>query len=343
MIFEVHSENIFGVKKLTDADLGLNQGHQTHIGLFDGILTYLNNEDEIKESYLIFKNTCERLDCYFDRIKNPDGSFRSPKIRMGETDSIVRRIREYASQSQSSLDLYLLWFSLDNKELVFILFEEGSDDYQFLKNLNALEGKFTFSSDILHYVFSRFRQTNENILVELELNCQGVKSRRIFRRLDIERANEIFRQTGRIGEELVCKYLDQLQFESKIVDFSWMNQSRESGLPYDFKIVQNDNEVRFVDVKTTRFRFDTPLVFSSQETAFISDEPILYSIFRTYNIANKVPKLRICDNSKTKMDIINNDFSRYSSVCDSHGYRAQASFMVSPNDPMLLFSPEIIL
>lgn len=341
MIFEVHSEYIFGVKKLTDADLGQNIGHQTHIGLFDGILTYLSNEDEIKQSYLIYKNKCERLDCYFDRIKNPDGTFRSPKIRTGETDSIVRRIREYASQTDA--ELYLMWFSLDNNELLFILFEKDSEDFQFLHNFGTLSGRYSFSTDILNYVFARFNQTNENILAELELNSQGIQGRRTFRRTDIDRANEIFRQTGRLGEELICKYLDHLKFKSEIIDFSWMNQSRESGLPYDFKIIQNNRLERFVDVKTTRFKFDSPLVFSSQETSFVSTEPILYSVYRTYNIANNEPKLRICDNSKDKLKLINEDYTKYSSVCKSHGYRVQSSFLVLTSDPMFTFSQDIIL
>lgn len=341
MIFKVHNENIFGIKKLTEADLGQNMGHQTHIGLYEGILTYLRNEDEIKESYLIYKNKCERLDCYFDRIKNPDGTFRSPKIRAGETDSIVKKIREYSSHTNA--ELFLMWFSLDNKELLFVLFEKDSEDFKFLANSGVIGGKFSFTNEILRYVFTRFNQTNEDILVELELNSQGIKSHRKYRRIDIERANEMFRQTGRIGEEMVCKYLDQLRFRSEIIDFSWMNQSRESGLPYDFKVLQNDNRERFVDVKTTRFKFESPLVFSSQETAFVSNEPILYSVFRTYDIAKEEPKLRICNNSKDKMKLINEDYHRYSSVCESHGYGVQSSFLVSPTDPMLTFSPNIIL
>lgn len=287
MIFKVHNENIFGIKKLTEADLGQNVGHQTHIGLYEGILTYLKNEDEIKESYLIFRNNCERLDCYFDRIKNSDGSFRSPKIRIGESESIVKRIREYAEQCGD--ELYLMWFSLDNNELLFLLFEQDSEDFLFLQNAGALSGKYPFTADILNYVFSRFNQTNENILVDLELGCQGIKSHRTYRRIDIERANKLFLQTGKTGEELIFKYLDHLKFKSMIIDFSWMNQSRESGLPYDFRIIQNDTLERFVDVKTTRFKFDLPIVFSAQETSFISQEPVLYSVFRTYNIANDAP------------------------------------------------------
>lgn len=341
MIFKIHSENVYGIKKLTYADLGQNIGHQTHIGLYEGILTYLSNEDEIKESYLIYENKCDRLDCYFDRIKNPDGTFRSPKIRMGETDSIVKRIREYAANSYS--DLYLMWFSLDNGELLFLLFKKDSADYQHLVADDSLNGRFIFSEKTLKYVFSRFNETNESILTDLELNCHGIKSLKTYRRIDIERANELFRQTGKIGEELICKYLDTLKFKSKIIDYSWMNQSRESGLPYDFTVIQTDNTERYIDVKTTRFKFNSPLIFSSQETSFISNNAVLYSIYRTYNISNNKPKLRICDNSKDKIRLINDDFSKYSSICKSHGYKVQSSFIIQPDDPVLIFSSDIQL
>lgn len=175
------------------------------------------------------------------------------------------------------------------------------------------------------------------------MNSQGIQGRKTYRSIDVERANEMYRRTGRIGEELIFKYLDNLKHKSKIVDFSWMNQSRESGLPYDFKIIQNDNESRLIDVKTTRYKFDSPLVFSSQEISFVSNEPVLYSVYRTYSIANEEPKLRICDNSKAKMRIVNEDYSKFSAICKSHGYRAQSSFLVYPSDPMLTFFPEIIL
>lgn len=342
IIFKIHEENTFGVKKLTDADLGQNTGHQTHIGLYKDTLTHLKDEDKVNESYLIFQDRCERLDCFFDRIENQDGSFRSPKIRIGNTASIVRRIREYASHSIHPL--YLMWFGLDNKELIFVLFEEGSEDFQFFRRLGVIGGSFRFTEEIQQYVFSRFDSTNEDIMVELELNSQGIQGNNRYRRIDIERANQMFRQTGRIGEELVFKYLDQLKHNSKINDFSWVNKSMESGLPYDFLVTQNDNKERYIDVKTTRFRFESPIVFSSQEVLFISREPILYSVYRTYNIANKKePLLRICDNSKDKMIQISHDYNDYCAICDSHGYKPQSSFLVSPEDPALSFTPAILI
>lgn len=340
MIFNVHNENRFGIKILTDADLGRGNSHQTHIGLYEGVLSFLDNTNEIKEAYLIYKDRCERLDCYFDRIENPDGTFRSPKIRYGFTESIVKRIREYAATCDT--ELYLLWFGLDNNELLFVLFEADSEDYEFLRTRNTIKGTFGFSKEILEYVFSRFAQTNENILLDLELNCQGFPTRKRYRRIDIERANEIFKVTGKAGEELVCKYLEQQKLNSVIKDYAWMNKSRESGLPYDFTIIQKDNAERYIDVKTTRFGFSTPMAFSSQEVSFIATEKVLYSVFRTYNISN-LPLLRICDNCIDKMGVIYNDYNAYSATCNQHGYTAQSAFFVLPSDPSFLFSDEISL
>ena len=44
MFFELNDEKRIGYKQLTDADLGRSLlSHQTHIGLFDDVLTYLPN------------------------------------------------------------------------------------------------------------------------------------------------------------------------------------------------------------------------------------------------------------------------------------------------------------
>lgn len=341
MIFKIHKENTFGIKQLTDADLGKGISHQTHIGLYDGVLTNLNDIDEIKESYLLFNDNCWRLDCYFDRIENPDGTFRSPKIRFGDTDSIVRKIREIASVKNTPL--YLMWFGLDNGDIVFLLFDQSSMDFNFLSNRIEFNDKYQFSKEIMTYVVNRFNETNEGILSELEKTSQGIPVNRHYRRIDIERANRLFKETGKYGEELVYKYLEQLKRREKILRLTWENKSRESGLPYDFRIMNTDHCETFIDVKTTRFNFDNPMIFSSQEVEFITDKSIQYSVYRAYNIAKENPLLRICDNCRDKMDIVHTDYIPYKSRCFEHGYDVQSSFIVLPSDSILKFSPQISL
>jgi len=48
MFFKLHAEYKIGIKLLTKADLGLGTSHQTHIGLYDGIFTFLSDKEEEK-------------------------------------------------------------------------------------------------------------------------------------------------------------------------------------------------------------------------------------------------------------------------------------------------------
>ena len=113
IFFKFNKEKRLGFKKLTEADLGLSTSHQTHIGLYEGVFTFLQNSDVVKSGILIYNDYCEVLDCSFDRIQNPDGSFRSPKIKIGSdsNNSIVAKIREFAKVSPKS-KWYLIWSGL---------------------------------------------------------------------------------------------------------------------------------------------------------------------------------------------------------------------------------------
>lgn len=53
----------------------------------------------------------------------------------------------------------------------------------------------------------------------------------------------------------------------------------ETGLPYDFSIQKNDQNVIFIDVKSTNFKFEQPLIFSNQEIECIADKSN-YHIYR---------------------------------------------------------------
>lgn len=109
MFFRAHGEGRIGYKQLTDADLGRGATtHQTHIGLFDDILTFLYDQRVEEEAMLIFNNNSDMVDCFFDRIENPDGSFRSPKIRKGNAVSVVTVIRDWAISEPMDYRWYLM-------------------------------------------------------------------------------------------------------------------------------------------------------------------------------------------------------------------------------------------
>ena len=132
MFFELHNEKRIGYKEMTNPDLGRkNTSHQTHIGLFDDVLTFLPNNIEINDCMVIYNESVELLSLDFDRIENPDGSFRSPKIRSGGRDvvGVVSYIRDQAKSFPIDTKWYLFWFGLKSEQPVFFLFNNLSNTY----------------------------------------------------------------------------------------------------------------------------------------------------------------------------------------------------------------------
>lgn len=127
-------EKRIGLKKLSSADLGTKgTSNQTHIGLYKDVFQFLG-DNVVTTAMLVYGDYCQMLDCYFDRIENPDGSHRSPKIRMGKKkeDSVASKIREFALTDVNA-DWYLVWSGLENKDLVFWLINSKSVDFNVMK------------------------------------------------------------------------------------------------------------------------------------------------------------------------------------------------------------------
>lgn len=123
-LFTVHRENAIGIKKLTNADLGIGKSHQTHIGLFNEVLTFLPDHYFAEKGLLIHDINYEFVEVYFDRITNPDGTTRSPKFRLGiDPASLTARIREKAKLSQHA-NWFLIWFAVESNRVVSILLNE---------------------------------------------------------------------------------------------------------------------------------------------------------------------------------------------------------------------------
>lgn len=138
-----HIHAVIGIKKLSTADLGLSdKSHQTHIGLFENTLSCIDDLHLIDFCYLVTETETKKLLCLLDYIENPDGTFRSPKIRKGaneeltsegeELNSVVREIRKVASKTGKDKDWYLLWFATENQHFVFVLFEFRSELFDLL-------------------------------------------------------------------------------------------------------------------------------------------------------------------------------------------------------------------
>ena len=73
-------------------------------------------------------------------------------------------------------------------------------------------------------------------------------------------------------------------------------------MPYDFII----DDKQFVDVKSTRFDFEQFLYFSDAEIDFVSTKDSQsYSVYRVFDMNTEEKKLRICNDCKNYIQIIN--------------------------------------
>lgn len=304
-------EKRIGLKKLSKADLGTSDtSRQTHIGLYNDVLQFLG-DNVVTTAMLVYGDYCQMLDCYFDRIENPDGTFRSPKIRIGNKneDSVVTKIREFAL-TDASADWYLLWSGLENKDLVFWLINSNSNDYNIIKDLVGAKARIITDEDkvytsIKNLMVNKINHSSIEIQKEIEIISQtGVQSKK-YKRFDLGKAKINFVLVGKKGEELANEYFERLKALHELDSFEWMNKSRESGLPYDFIL----NKEQYVDVKSTRFDFSQNIVFSNQEVGFVNQQKSdsAYSVYRVFDLTETNANLRICTHCMPYMEKLNQD------------------------------------
>lgn len=363
--FKINRSAKIGYKLLSHADLGTNAtSNQTHIGLFENTLLFVNEAHKRSSSKLIYNNQVKELICLIDFITNPDGTIRSPKIRKGEinelnidgieVNSVVREIREIVQNSNRTSNWHLLWFGLDNNELVFYLFKEESEEYGRLVSIipniskrGIIENTATYFNPLINYLELLLDNSTISIIQNLELIAQtdeipiNIIKPRFF---DIERAKLNFQITGQRGEELIAEYLDSQRAQGNITNFNWVNQSTESSFPYDFQILNNDGSEIFTDVKTTAFNFDQKMIVSTNEFNFINQNPSNYHIYRVFNLNNNQPSLRICRNINQIGEHIINHTNQLTTNLSPYFTSIQSlKFAIQPNNNILNFDDTITL
>lgn len=350
MFFELHEEGKIGYKKLTKADLGLGDSHQTHIGLFGDIFTFLSDTEVEEESLFIYNNNIDFIDCYFDRIETPEGMYRSPKIRTGNKNSIsvVTFIRDKAKEYPNK-DWHLIWFGLKNEKMVFYFFNNDSEDYIKvskiidLSNNGRVEKTDAKFQELLNYLENKIDAHGQNILEDLEIVSQIEKPTQRYREFDLKRANELFKETGDIGEQLIANYLDYLKSKKQIFNYNWYNKSSETGLPYDFDVQENNQNIIYIDAKSTSYKFEQPMIFSNQEIECMNDK-INYSIYRVFGIKDGKPKLKICKNTKSLASFIYSNINEFrNNLAIQDVILKSAKLAVSPIHNFFKFGNEIEL
>jgi len=362
MFYNLHKDTSIGYKLLSDSDLGRGGSHQTHIGLLEGTLNFIPNYHQEASAQLIYNNEIIEVIDFLDPIRRPDNSIRSPKIRSGTKKelkkykdgitSTVNAIRNI-SQKYPNNNWYLFWFALDDKELIFILIRENSISYNDVKlifgNLttrNTITKSNPSFSIAINYFTSKVNNLNILYLEQLELYTQTNENTKLSRikpkRYDIEKAQKLFQAIGKKGEELVNHYLEKEKYNGEIQGFNWVNKDSESGFPFDFEITDNRGQLVYSDVKSTSYRFEQKIFFSSQELKFIQQNNN-YLIHRVFDL-NNYPKLRICDNIETLSHGFVKNLNVFNTNIENDGLKLNGmQISVNPDLPLLNFNTTIIL
>ena len=104
---------------------------------------------------------------------------------------------------------------------------------------------------------------------------------------------------GRWSEEFVFGYLKKNT--SIYTDIDWLNEDKESMLPYDFKVVE-DGITKFIEVKGTPSASKEMIYMSPAEWKVMFDNGINYSIFRIYGAGTKDVKFERIDNVRLMVE-----------------------------------------
>ena len=142
---------------------------------------------------------------------------------------------------------------------------------------------------------------------------------------------------------MINEYLSKLKDKKEIKDFVWENESKESHLPYDFKIITSSEDI-FMDVKTTSYNFDQGMVFSRNELRCAYDSKS-YHVYRVFDI-NKVtpPSLRVCrDLTALSKPLVEEVEALEKKIKNSFQGLKSIKFEISPNNPSLIFDDKIAI
>lgn len=322
--FKIHQEQRIGYKKITPAELGLSGSHETHIGLANDTLTFLPNTNVVKNAIFIYKDSIEFIDAFFDRIENQDGSFRSLKMRIGGRDSVslLSLIRSY-TRTNLELSWYLLWFGLENQQIVFLLCSEEDEVFenlidvglQFKIGARRIKHDQDIFEAVLKVVINKFNQNAEESIMDA-VNDYSLPNHSIdtqtkkFLGFDKTKAEQVLSEIGRQGEFFVDYYLSSQLEHNYISHYVWENKNSESGKPYDFRIEDCGGNSIYLDVKSTRSAFSNKIIFSNNEIDFavkwVPSNHHKYHIYRIFDMKEFYANLQICRNPRPALLNVSN-------------------------------------
>lgn len=111
---------------------------------------------------------------------------------------------------------------------------------------------------------------------------------------DLLKAKADADNTGHLGEEYVCGYLQERKNNRAIKDFEWISESNAAS-PFDFKIVRDDGDETVIEVKTTLGEFRRRFHVSYGELYEMTLRRQNYHLYRVFEIGERHARMRIAD------------------------------------------------
>ena len=103
------------------------------------------------------------------------------------------------------------------------------------------------------------------------------------------------------------KHSEEMSKDSILIE--WVNESNETGLPYDIRITNNqNNQIDYIEVKSTTKLSQESFAISYNELNFAQNYPNNFHIYRLYNACANDP-------NSVELKIIKN----IPSLLNSHG------------------------
>ncbi|MDY0287344.1 MAG: hypothetical protein RBR15_00800 [Sphaerochaeta sp.] len=308
-LFTMHSEHKIGIKCLSEADLGLGKSHQTHIGLYGEVLSYLPDHFYSEKGLLFNDDNFNLVTMFFDRITNPDGTTRSPKFRLGDANevSLIGKIREIVKNNPSD-SWYLLWFGIDNGSILSVLFKEKDKLFKLLKILGIVDSNNckrvvsfsdTYFSSLVDVLQGWIYSIMQDSLKEME---KSTFSQRPFNRLELE-LNNIFDISDRflaiyqLAISHCYHYLEEQKQLGTILGYELLSKTEEQDNSNIFLITKKNGESKTMILKATEFDVKQPFILG------IDDLQLIYTaypnssigIIRFFNVDNSGCMMQICN------------------------------------------------
>lgn len=132
--------------------------------------------------------------------------------------------------------------------------------------------------------------------VDLEVIDSQIDSRGRFRRNQLKTGTPDPAQaimTGRLGEHAAFKYFTE-NFSDAVV--KWVNKDAESGFPFDITIEEGEDNVQFVEVKSTRSIKKDWFDISVKEWQFALKKGESFSIAHVLLLPNNVARVTVFKN-----------------------------------------------